>query len=343
MENKHSDGRLLKIANILILATLLAITGLLASLHWKLSNELVSEPPAVTAPQPAAAPMPASQPPAAEPAASAPRRVPRAPAPPRNYTQAERESSPAIAAEPEETPAPVATSTAPQAPGVPTDVTPAPEPAEPEQPQWVEVTIPSGTIFTARLIDTLRSDQVRAGDRFRATLEAPIFADGMVAVPRGSTVEGSVVSAQQAGRVSGVAEISVELNRVLLSNGQTVELLTDSVTRQGETSKGEDVAKVGTGAAIGAIIGAIGGGGKGAAIGAATGAGAGTAGVLLTRGKPVILTPETPLSFQLRAPVSVQVLPGQAESEDYSYAPVERRPYNGDAGLPGRPRLRRRF
>jgi hypothetical protein len=207
----------------------------------------------------------------------------------------------------------------------------------------VEVTIPSGAIFTARLIDTLRSDQARAGDRFRATLEAPIFADGMVAIPRGSTVEGSVVSAQQAGRVSGLAEISVELNRALLSNGQSVELLTDMVTQQGETSKGEDVAKVGTGAAIGAIIGAIGGGGKGAAIGAATGAGAGTAGVLLTRGKPVILTPETNLSFQLRAPVSVQVLPGQSDSDDFSYAPVEHRPYSGDAGLPGRPRLRRRF
>ena len=336
MANKNSDGSFLKITNILILTALLVITGLLASLHWRLSRQ-VSEAPTAVAPQLVAS-VPVVQA-AAEPiAAPAPRRVPRAPAPIRNYTQAPRESSPAIPLDLEPAPTPAVTYIAAPTPVV----TPPAQPvyaAEPPQPRWVEATIPSGTIFTARLIDTLHSDQVRAGDSFRATLEEPIFADGVLAVPRGSTVEGRVVSVQQAGRVTGVAELAVELDRLMLSNGQSFQLLTDTVTQYGETSKKSDVAKVGTGAAIGAIIGAIGDGGKGAAIGAASGAGAGTAGVLLTRGKPVILTPETRLSFQLRAPVRVEVLPGQ--SSDYSYAPPERRPYGGELEQQ-RPRLRRR-
>jgi hypothetical protein len=161
----------------------------------------------------------------------------------------------------------------------------------------------------------------------------------MVVMQRGSTVEGRVVSTEQAGRVTGVAELAVELTGVLLSNGERVQLLTDTVTQLGERSRGQDVAKVGTGAAIGAVIGAIAGGGKGAAIGAATGAGAGTAGVVLTRGKPVILTPETQLSFQLRAPVTVDTLISDA---GYSAPQFSDTGVYGGATELGRPRLRRR-
>ena len=137
-------------------------------------------------------------------------------------------------------------------------------------------------------------------------------------------MDGRIVEAQQAGRVSGVAQLAVELNQVQLASGEAMVIETDTVHRQGETSTASDAAKVGTGAAIGAVIGAITGGGKGAAVGAATGAGAGTAGVLLTRGKPLILSQETILSFALNAPVTLEITPGQpadAVSTPLNYSP----------------------
>lgn len=337
MEQNSRGERFMKITNILILAALVIITGLLASLHWKLSRGPAPEAPAVAAPQPA---FPA--PPAATPKPAEARPVPRRTVPaatPRHYTQAESELAPANPAAPREEPIPLVADATPR----PALVTPPsthpiiPAPPVPE-PQPVVTTVPAGTILTVRLIDTVHSDRNRPGDRFTAALDDPIFAGGTVIVPRGSTVEGRVVDARPAGRVSGVSEIAVELDRLLLGSGESVELVTDIVSRQGEHTKGSDAAKIGAGAAIGAVIGAIGGGRKGAGVGAATGAGASTAGVLLTRGKPVILEPETRLSFQLRAPLQIEAVPAQSSyaGSDAPRYTIPRDPWDSE-----RPRLRR--
>ena len=344
MEIRTSQGTVVPITNVLMLLVLMVITGLLISIYFQQRSRsqqqaLVAAPEPVPSPAtPAVAPPPAL---ASAPAAPIRR---AAPAATRNYTPAQLSPAPAVA------PALVAVATPTPVYAAPAYVPTAPAPAytpypstypDPldQQPQRVDATIPSGTVLAVRLIDTLNSNDLRAGDRFRATLDAPVYAGGMTVAAAGSTVEGRVVDAQQAGRVSGVAELRVELDRLMLSNGQTVALLTDTVTEFGETSKKADVAKVGAGAAIGAVLGAIGGGGKGAAIGAASGAGAGTAGVLLTRGRPVILLPETRLSFQLRSPVSVNSAGGF--DSDYSYAGPSgaNRPADLDRQ---QPRLRRR-
>lgn len=350
MEIRTSQGTVVPITNVLILLVLMVITGLLISIYFQ-QRSMSQQQALVAAPKPVPSPVTlAVAPPTALASAQAAPIRRAAPAATRNYPQPQTQLSSAPAVQPAVALAPVAVAAPPPVYSAPAYVPTAPAPAytpypstypDPldQQPQRVDVTIPSGTVLAVRLIDTLNSDDLRAGDRFRATLDAPIYADRMTVAAAGSTVEGRVVDAQQAGRVSGVAELRVELDRLMLSNGQTVALLTDTVTEFGETSKKADVAKVGVGAAIGAVLGAIGGGGKGAAIGAASGAGAGTAGVLLTRGRPVILTPETRLSFQLRSPVSVNSAGGF--DSDYSYA----RP--SGANLPAdidgqRPRLRRR-
>jgi len=341
MENSSSEGRLLKIANIVILVALLAVVGLLAVVNRHLSRELDVEKAAAVVPPPALSP---AATPAPEPAAAAP--APRKPAATtvakRNYTQAEKQLPVANPGLTEPAPAPE-----PIAKAAPRDMNPGPplpfpptEQALPPKPQPIQATVPSGTILSVRLLETLNTDRNQPGDRFRASLEDAIVMDGNVIVPRGTTVEGRLLEAQQAGRVGGVAQFAMELSQLRLPSGEAVVLQTDTVTRQGEGSVAEDTAKVGAGAAIGAAIGAIAGGGKGAAIGAATGAGAGTAGVLLSRGKPLILPPETVLSFQLIAPVTVEVVPGQAA--DVSYATRQRIPPAPDNWNADRPRLRRR-
>jgi hypothetical protein len=167
------------------------------------------------------------------------------------------------------------------------------------------VTLTAGTLLPVRLIETISSDRNHPGDTFTASLDEPLVVDGFVIAERGSRVEGRVIDTTQAGRVKGLASLGLALTRLTTSDGQNIEISTDSFTKQGPTSKGADAAKIGGAAAIGAAIGAIAGGGKGAAIGAGVGGGAGTGGVLATRGKPAVLPSETKLSFRLNNSVTI--------------------------------------
>lgn len=335
------DGLFLQISNILILAALLAIAGLLVSLNRKLAIQAATQAESVSAPIPTAAPAnTAAAPPQA---ATVPQRASAPRAVSRNYTRPPAEMVPSIP--PPAAAAPVPTvANAPESPAYvpfpPTYPAPVAPPADVARPAQI-ITLPAGTILTVRLIHSLSSETSRAGDRFSAALDDPIFYGGVAAVPHGATVEGRVVRAEKAGRVSGLSELSVQLDRLLIPGGQGVDLATETVFRQGEATRGQDVAKVGVGAAIGAAIGAISGGRKGAGVGAATGAGAGAAEVLLTRGKPATLTPETRLSFSLAAPVQFEAIPYTLSTVN-SAAPVWPAP-QADRWDGQRPRLRRRW
>jgi len=160
-------------------------------------------------------------------------------------------------------------------------------------------------LISVRLSEMLSSQRNRAGDEFMATLDQPLVIAGFAIAERGARIEGRVIQAEQAGRVTGLAHLTMELTRIHTSDGQRIAIRTAQITKQGPESKGEDAAKVGAGAVLGTIIGAAAGGGKGAAIGAAAGGAAGAGTVAATRGKPVALPAETRLDFRLAQPVTI--------------------------------------
>jgi hypothetical protein len=211
-----------------------------------------------------------------------------------------------------------------------------PQPAAPANPAYhpvpVRLTLPPGTVITVRTSQFLSSDQSRAGDSFTAELQQPLVADGWVVARHGQTVIGRVAVAKKAGRVKGVSQLGVELSRLILVDGQQLPIHTQLMETFGGTSKGADAEAVGTTTAIGAAIGAAAHGGEGAGIGAAIGAGAGLAGVLLTRGRPTVLPPETMLTFELQSPVTFSTARSQV-----AFRPVTQADYNQPA-----PGLRRR-
>jgi hypothetical protein len=178
-----------------------------------------------------------------------------------------------------------------------------PEPAPPEVPNTV--TIAAGTSISVRIGETLSTKLHKPGDTFLATLDRPLEVDGFVIAERGARCEGRVVVSDPGGRVKGVAEIAVELTSVRLSDGQRIRIHTSSFTKDAESSRKTDAAKVAGGAAIGAIIGAIAGGGKGAGIGAGAGGAAGAGDVMLTRGKPAEISVETRAIFRMQDAVTV--------------------------------------
>jgi hypothetical protein len=109
------------------------------------------------------------------------------------------------------------------------------------------------------------------------------------------------------GRVKGVSRLGVQLTELTAVDGQQLPIQTQLVGRKGRSTVGRDAAVIGGTTALGAAVGAAStwDAGRGAAIGAGAGAALGIAGVLLTRGAPAVIYPETLLSFRVEAPVSV--------------------------------------
>jgi hypothetical protein len=163
-----------------------------------------------------------------------------------------------------------------------------------------------GTTLTVRINEPLSSDYSHPGDVFTATLAQPVVVLGIVVARYGQTVAGQVVEARKAGRVSGVSRLGLRLTSLTLVDGQTVPIQSALLVHDGPTSRGRDATAVAVATGLGAAIGGAVDGGQGAGIGAAVGAAAGTIGVLLTRGVPTVVDPETPLTFQVTAPVSIE-------------------------------------
>jgi hypothetical protein len=202
---------------------------------------------------------------------------------------------------------------------------PEPAPAEPAPavnvppdppvfaPPPAQVTLRSGILLSARTVEGLSSERNQIGDTFTATLEQPLSVDGWVIAERGARLEGKIVQSQRAGRVKGLSNLAIELTQLVTSDGQRIPIQTETFEKRGESSTGQDAAKVGAVAAIGAAIGAIAGGGKGAGIGAAAGGAAGAGDVMLTRGKPAVLPAETHINFRLRNSVTITERTGRTD------------------------------
>ncbi len=191
--------------------------------------------------------------------------------------------------------------------------------------------LPAGTLVSVRVSQALSSDHNQVGDGFAAVLEQPVVVDGWVVARRGQTLQGRVSVAKKGGRVKGTSELGLDLTELTLVNGNQVPIHTRLLDASGGPSKGRDVEAVGTTTGIGAVIGAIAGEGEGAGIGAGIGAAAGIAGVLLTRGRPTVIPPETLLTFRLESSANISTIPGQAAfrpvtQQDYAQNTLQQRP-----------------
>src|SRR5215813_596268 len=168
------------------------------------------------------------------------------------------------------------------------------------------VTVPELTPIHVTLDQAVTSNQNRPGDHFEATVSEPVVIDGKTVIPQGAKAEGLVVDAKRSGRLMGRARLQLALQTVEV-NGQSYDVRTESSHRIGRDHKKHNLVWIGGGAAGGALIGGLAGGGTGALIGGPIGAGAGTTVALLTGKKDIKLRPETPITFKLAEPLTVNV------------------------------------
>jgi hypothetical protein len=194
----------------------------------------------------------------------------------------------------------------------------APQDPSPEPQQEFELVVPEGTVIPIVLTAYLNTKTSQIGDTVYADTTYPIWIQQRLAIPKGSTVRGTVTEVKRPGRIKGKGHIAVRFDDILLPNGITREFTAafrgihgpgaESINRKSETvsagsSKGEDVGTIVGTTSQGAIIGAIADRGTGAAIGSGAGAAAGLATVLFTRGRDLVLSPGTQFDLELKKPM----------------------------------------
>lgn len=207
-----------------------------------------------------------------------------------------------------------------------------------------QLTLKQGTFFTVRTNQMLRSDKNKSGDLFTATLTQPLIVGGIVVAQPGQEVAGVV---NDSGKdKDGKHFIRLQLTAITAADGSQVPVHTQLAALRGTTTPGGVQAGtvIGTTAA-GAAIGGIAAWGTGAAIGAGAGALAGIAAVVATRNQPAVIFPETALTFQTTAPVTVSTANAPqafrfAGQGDYQTQPTlvrggGPRPYPGATPYPG--------
>jgi hypothetical protein len=181
------------------------------------------------------------------------------------------------------------------APGPPVE-----EPVPPPQP----IVVPAGTVLTVRTVQALGSKTSQPGQPFSATLSDAVSVGGRPALPAGSKVSGTVVTAKAKGKIKGEGQLDLKLTSIS-AHGQTFPITTALLSSTVKGKGKRTAATTGGGAAGGALIGGIAGGGKGAAIGAGVGAAAGFLGGTFTGNKQIEIPAESALSFTLAQPLTL--------------------------------------
>ena len=207
------------------------------------------------------------------------------------------------------------------------------------QEAGINVTVPPGALLRIRINQTLTSASAKAGDSFDGIVVSDVVAEGVVAIPRGATVQGSVVDAKKAGALVGRGELSLQLTQVTLG-GKVYPIASDVWGRNGGDKTTQTVNNTAVGGAIGALFGAVAGGGKGAAIGAGVGGALGLGSSAASGSGQIFVPSEGLLTFHLAQPAPIATV-SQAEMDRLaqgapllqrrypppSYGPVYYRPY----------------
>jgi hypothetical protein len=95
----------------------------------------------------------------------------------------------------------------------------------------VPVVAPAGTVLRVRLSESLDSRRSRPGDRFIGLLDSPVMAGTIEVLPRGTVVEGHVLTVRGAGK-DREASLAVTLDSCQFA-GRRYWLATSAVERVG--------------------------------------------------------------------------------------------------------------
>lgn len=159
------------------------------------------------------------------------------------------------------------------------------------------------------------SRTTKAGARLSFTVTRDVVVDGILVIPCGATVFGTVVSAKQAGRLAGASNLTLQFTALNLG-GRSYPLYTPPFKVVGQSKTRPTANKIATGAAVGALAMetrtdtagwnvTAGQRAKADAIVAGVGVGVGTAIAASSPPSIALIPAESQIEFTLASPIAV--------------------------------------
>jgi hypothetical protein len=179
------------------------------------------------------------------------------------------------------------------------------EPAPARRPS--SVTVPAGTALAAAVLDGVSSEHSQVGDSVTARVADDVWAGGVVAIPAGSILHGSVTDVQGLRRVGGRARLAVRFDSLELPRGGSVPVYA-TWQREGKGETKRDAATIAGSTVGGAVLGRVIRSrerDRNTAIGAAAGAAVGTVIAARTKGEQVSLASGSVIDLTLADSVRV--------------------------------------
>lgn len=171
-------------------------------------------------------------------------------------------------------------------------------------------TLTEGTLVDAAINETISSRHGKAGDAFTARVVEDVKTGaGWVAIPAGSTVQGTITAVSSAPNARSTGTLTLAVSSVTV-RGKAYDLHAsiDSLqtVNQGRGIETVDAARVAGGAAAGAILGrVIGGSSKGSIIGGVAGGAAGAAVSVVMKDMDIVLPAGAHLMLTLKQRLTV--------------------------------------
>jgi hypothetical protein len=180
------------------------------------------------------------------------------------------------------------------------------------------VLVLENTLIRAMTDQALSTKKSKDGARVSFTVSQDVVVHHVLAIPRGATVHGEVVSIKKAGALSGSPQLTLKLD-TLEMGGESYPLDTYQFTVEGDSKTKPTPDEVGQATEFGALAGAVvsakrkDGPTRASNIeymtaGAAAGAGAVEAASALAPGPVLEIPAETEMDFYLALPISVKAV-----------------------------------
>lgn len=176
------------------------------------------------------------------------------------------------------------------------------------------VTIPAGTSFSVTFDSGINSGSLEQNDRLATRLTNDLIYNGKLIATAGSLVYGSARYAKNAGYAYGGAEIEINFDEIMLSDGTLLKISTENIYMKTDSERAKKMTRdVVVGALgsmlIGAMFTALGGGdnwGKNMLVYGGIGAVGGGVRGAFQRGKEVDIPNGTTIQIRLTQPLRAQ-------------------------------------
>jgi hypothetical protein len=178
--------------------------------------------------------------------------------------------------------------------------------------ETIQAVVPAGTPFKVQLNQSIRTSTHRSGQSFFATLKDPVVIGGQVLVQAGVPFIGVISQSRESGHFSGSALIELQLTRIIMADGTTLAISTETFKKIGQAHFLRNIGLIGIGTILGAGLGHLWGKIPGALIGIGSGGGTGAVLAYVTGKEDLFIKAGTDLDFKTARPFTIFIQPSSS-------------------------------